>query len=337
MGERIFSKYQYGPEATRGTIVPATKILIGAEQKPIPMDWKPVYPADNLGVRIESGRSLKSELFVEDSIGIPHAYFQVLPFFFKHGLKGGVTAAPVTANQTDYLWTFSPTLNAANNPNTFTLEAGDDMQAYVREYCMFKDIKISGEIAQDGSESPIKIEANYFARQVAKQNFTASLVAAAVTSMSAKKTRLYDDSTWAAAGNTEVTATLRGFELEILNGNHPKFFGDANLYFSSYGEGFVQAMLTLTLEGNAAAGVIYDECDAQTFRAIQLKMLGDAIVNTNSTHALTTNIWGQWEKVVPLNAESQNNNLHQALFHGLISTDLANALAVTVVTNTNTV
>jgi hypothetical protein len=148
---------------------------------------------------------------------------------------------------------------------------------------------------------------------------------------------LYDNPTWATVGNTEVANTLRGFEVEMNFGNHQKFFGSPNLTFDSHGEGFVDTMLTVTLEGNAAANAITDEWDSRAYRALRLRVNGDTIGNTNSTHALTVDIYGQWEAVTPLASESNNNNLTQALFHGLVDASLANALAVTVVTNTNTV
>jgi hypothetical protein len=334
MGERIFSKYQYGIEAANahGSIVNSTHILVGADQKPIPEDWKPVFPEDNLGVRIRSSRSLKSELYVEDTISVGRMYFEALPFFLSCGLKGAVTA-----NTTDGVstWDFSPALNTTNAPDSFTLEAGDDTQAFVLEYGMFKSLKISGEIDQGGGESAVKLEAPYFARQVAKANFTAGLTLGTYTGMSAKLARLYNDSAWNSVGNTEVTSTLRAFELELQFGNHPKFFGSANLYFDTHGEAFLDAMLTLTLEGNDAAQTIWDEWDAQDYRAVRLVVNGPLIGNTNSTHSLTVDIYGQWESVKPINAESNNNNLTQALFHGLVDTSLANAFACTVVTDTN--
>ena len=338
-GERIFSKYQYGIEGvnTHGTIVNATHVLVGADQKPIPDDWKPVFPEDNLGVRARSSRSIKSELLVEDSISVARMYFQGLPFFFSCGLKGAVVANAVTLNSTNYQYIFTPDLDALNNPDSFTLEAGDNQRAYKMEYGQFKGLKLTGDIDQGGGESPVKIDAPYYARQVAVGNFTSGLSLGVYTGMSAKLSRLFVDTTWAGVGGTELTDTLRGFDLDLAFGNHPKFFGSPNLTFDDTGEGFVDALLTLTLEGNANADALYDAQDAQTFQAVRLKVLGPTIGNTNSTHALTVDLYGQWEKVVPLQGESSGNNLTQALFHALVDSTLANLIAVTVVTNTNTV
>ena len=335
MGERIFSKYQYGIEAANahGVIVAATKVLVGADQKPIPDDFKPVFPEDNLGIRIRSSRRAKTTLLVEDSISVPRMYFQGLPFFLSCGLKGAVS--PNTTNGVS-TWAFTPALNAVNSPDTFTLEAGDDTQAYVMEYGMFKSLKLTGEIDQGGGESAVKLDAPFFARQVDKQNFTGSLTLGSYHSMSAKFAQLYKDTAWNSVGNTALSDILRGFELEMNFGNHPKFFGSPNLYFDDHGEGFLDAMLTLTLEGNADAVTLWDEWDAGDFRAIRLTIPGDTIGNTNSTHALTVDMYGQWERVTMISGESNNNNLTQALFHTLVDSSLAHAFACTVVTDTNT-
>jgi hypothetical protein len=336
MGERIFSRYQYGIEAANlhGTAVAATKVLVGADIKPVPPDFKPTYPEDGLGVRIRSSRGVVTSKLVEDSISVGRMYFEGLPFFLSCGLKGGVVANTTNGVST---WAFTPALNTANSPDSFTLEEGDDEQAFAMTYGMFKSIKLTGEIDQGGGESVVKLDAAYFGQEITKANFTGSLSLGTYTAMSAKLARLYDDAAWNSVGNTEVSNTLRGFDLELNMGNHYKFFGSPNLFFDATGEGFLDAMLTLTLEGNSASIDIFDEWDTLEYRAIRLKVLGPVIGNTNTNQALTVDIYGQWEAVTPLSGESNNNNLTQALFHGLVDSSLANAFACTVVTDTNTV
>lgn len=337
MGERIFSKYQYGIEAANahGTLVAATKILVGADIKAVPPDFTPTYPEDGLGIRIRSSRSVVTGKLVEESLSIGRMYFEGLPFFLSCGLKGNTTANTTNGVST---WTFTPALNTTNLPDSFSLEMGDDTQVFTMTYGMFKSIKITGEIDQGGGESPVKIEAAYFGQEIAKANtFTSNTTLGTYTAMSAKLANLYDDASWNAVGNTVVSQTVRGFELELNFGNHYKFFASNTLTFDATGEGFLDAMLTLTLEGNDASIDIWDEWDAQSFRAIRLNILGPTIGNTNETHALTLDIYGTWEAVTPLSGESNNNNITQALFHGLVDSTLTNAFACSVVTDTNTV
>jgi hypothetical protein len=335
---RAFSKFQYGKEDinTHGTAVAATKILAGATIQGVPTDIKPQFIEDALGVRAASARSNVYEKIVEDTLTMPSAYFQALPFVFSCGLKGAVTAGEVTANQADYLWAFTPSMTATNTPDSITLEMGDDTQAYEVEHVMFKTIKISGDIAQDGGDSPVQVEVEYFGRQVTATTFTNSLALPTMTTMNAKLARLYKDAAWAGKGTTEITSTLRGFELEIMTGLHPKFFGSADKFFTTFGESIIGAMLTLTLEGNSSADAIWDDFKAETAAAYALKINGP-VIGTGGPHNLTVCVWGKPESVIPLNEESSGNNLHAVVVHGMYGTTGAQILSVDVTTSTNTI
>ncbi len=334
MPNRAFSKFQYGKETTRGTAVAATRILAGAQIKGVPLDRKPQYIQDALGVRALSTRSVVYEKLVEDTLTIPAAYYQLLPWLFGCGLKGGVTASETTPAQGDYAWDFTPSLTGANAPDASTLEMGDDQQAFETEFLMFKRYKISGEAAQDGGESPVQIEVDYFSRQMTPATFTGGLSLPTMETMNAKTGRLYKDTAWAGIGGTEQTNTYRAFEYELITGVHPKFLGSANTYFDTYGESFIDAMLTLTLEGNSFADAIYDDYQARTARAWRMRLQG-AQIGTGVNHKLDLDIWGAPESVIPLNSESQGNNLHQVLVHGMYDPTGAKIVDVDVITSVN--
>jgi hypothetical protein len=153
--------------------------------------------------------------------------------------------------------------------------------------------------------------------------------------MNAKFSRLYSDATYAAVGTTEIASTLRGFDLEIITGTKPKFFGSANKYFDNDAEGLMGFMLTLTLEGNASADTIYDQYRAGTERAVSLRINGSQI-GTGTTYNFTFNGYGYYEVVRPVDSEVNGNNLHVAVFHG-IEDATGNFMAINVTTNHNTV
>lgn len=335
MGSRAFSKVQYGKETVKGTAVAATKILSGASIKGVPVDRKPVFIEDALGVRAASVRSQVYETLVEDTLSIENAAFQHLPMIFSCGLKGGITPSETTPSQSDYAWPFTPSMTASNTPDSLTLEYGDDAQEYEVEYVMFRNIKISGEISQDGGASPVKIEAQYFGRQMSPSTFTGSLSLPALTTINAKASRLYKDALWANKGTTEIAATLRGFEFEIMTGLHPKFFGDGNKYFSTHGENIIGAMLTLTLEHGSNAHAFYTDLQAETAKAYAIKVAGPQI-GTGATHALSLYLWAQPESVIPLSSESNGNNLTAVVLHGMYGATGAQILGVDVTTNSST-
>lgn len=313
MGERSLTKYQAGIESTRGTAVAATRI-IGADPKAIPTDrvWEPVRLAK--GQRVDRTHKRNDELLVRDTLTFSNGYFQVLPMLFQCCLDGAITPAEVNVGQSDYKWDITPSLTAANEPDTLTIEMGDNVQAYEVEYAMFNRLVFSAELGQDGAASPVKIEADYFGRQVTPTTFTASqALHTGLEFMNAKLARLYMDAAFADVGDTEQTALLRGFSLEILAGNHPKFMGSANKYFDTYGEGDLAVMLTLTLEGSSGADAIYDLFRAGTEKAIRLDILGSQI-GSGGVRTFRTDLYGYFESVEPLGGESNGNNLHQVLF-----------------------
>lgn len=335
MGARSLSKWLWGREATRGTAVPATRI-IGADVKGIPTDrvWEPVRLAK--GLRVDRTHKRNDEYIVRDTISFANGYYQLLPGLFESCLDGTVSPAEVTSLQSDYKWDFTPLLTAANTPKTLTIEMGDDTQAFEVEHCMFDNLKFSAEVSQDGGAAPVKIDASYFGRQVTPTTFTSSqALHTGLEFMNAKLARLYMDTTFAGIGGTEQTSLLRGFELEFMTGNHPKFFGSANKYFDSYGEGDLGVMLTLTLEGTSGADSIFDLYQAGTERAIRLDIKG-SLIGSTSNYTFRTDLYGYFESVVPLNSEVNGNNLHQALFVAMPDSS-ANFIDIDVITNENTI
>lgn len=332
MPERVLTKYQYGPESTRGTAVPATRIL-GADPKAVPNDrvWNQVrYSA---GRRGGAAHKRNDTLLVRDSLSFSNAYFQILPMLLQCSIDGTITPAEQTAGQLDYLWSAVPLWNAPNTPSTISLQLGDDVQAWVMEFLMFERLKFSWGVPQDGEGAPVSCEASYFARQLTAQAFTAALSLPSNLSMlNGKLCRMWLDSSWATAGTTEITNTLRGGEIEILTGNHPKFFGSANKYFEGYGEGDIVGMATLTLEGNASALAAYNDFRAGTPKVLRLEFQGPQIgTGVNSRFRVDLN--GFWEVVTPVNSESKGNNLTRGVFRTL--DDGTNVLAASVITTIN--
>lgn len=336
MPSEALTVFQYGKETTRGTAVAAAKKLM-VERQAVPVDRKPELVEDALGVKARGARVRTDELYVESNIVVPQAYFQCLPLFFSCGVKGGITASEVTPSQQDYLWTYAPSMTAANNPDTVTGEWADDVQEYEAEFLMFKSIKLSGSIPQDGSSAPVKIDAAYFARQIARSSVTAGLSIPTMTTINGKLARLYKDTTWAGRGTTELTNILRDYELEVLTGNHAKFFGSGQQYFDDFGEDAQEAMLTLTLEGTAAVNsTLHTDFQAGTFRAYSLKLNGPQI-GTGTVHNFTANIWGFIEAIEPMSQRVNGNNLTKVLIHGLYDTTGATVHEYKITTNSNTI
>lgn len=333
MGERFFSKIQYGKEAptAQGTLVAADTIWVGQVGAMV-SDRQIAYPAEQFGVRAEANRSVIGQYLVMDTLQSEHGTFQELPFIFGGLLKGGVTPTEQTTSQADYLWDFTPSLTAGNALDSFSIEKGDDTQAWVATYCMFERLTISGAINQDNSFSPVNIEAAFFGRQWTEQAFTGALTLPTATSMDAILSQLFIDTTWSGIGGTEKTGVLREFSIEILGGAHPKFHGGSNRYFNAHDQGLISVTANFTLEGNATADAIWDAKQAQTEQFVRFKISG-AQIGTGDPHSLVIDMGGTWEDVIPLANEDRGNNLHTAVLHAYYDSVGAKLLQAMVTTN----
>lgn len=333
MGNRLFSKVQYGKESSRGTAVAATKILL-SQVPAVNSDRQPVYPVENVGIRTDSVRAVVHQYLYTNTLSTEHGYFQELPVLFGCGLKGSVTASEQTSGQTDYMWTFTPSLTAANSPDALTIELGDDIQAFEAEYCQFERIRFSGQVAQGMDASPVSVEADFYGRQLTPTTFTNSLSYATAEPINAKLARFYLDTAWSGVGVTEKTNILRGFDVEILTGVHPVFTGSGAKYFNTHAEGLIAVTANFTFEGNSDADTIFDAHQAQTFQVVRLKISGSQI-GSGQTHSLTIDVGGTWETVSPLGSEDRTDNLHSATLRGYYDSTGAKLMQAIVVTNSS--
>lgn len=338
MGSRVFTKAQYGLESTRGTAVAATRVIALApdDQRPVPMDrtWEPREYGN--GRKSAQQAHVYGQKLVEDELAISSGYYQILPAIFNCLLDGSITPAEQTPSQSDYKWDVAPSFTAANTPKTLTLEVGDDTQAYEMEHLMFKSLKLSAPIPDGQSAAPVAISAPFFARQVTATTFTSSqAVHSGLEYMNAKLTRLYLDTAWAGIGVTEQASTLRGVEVEIMTGNHPKFFGSANRYFDTYGEDKIGALLTFDLEGNSTADAIFDLMQAGTTRAVRLDFNGSQI-GTGVNYLCRFDVFGRFISVEPVSKHVNGNNIHRVVFASEPDSS-GNELDIDVITNHSTV
>lgn len=315
MGTAALRKIQYGKETVKGTAVPATKML-PATLGPIKPDSQPTFPRESAGIKADAVRAYVTGLLVQDTIKLDTAYYQALPFLFSCGLKGGVIPTEQTVGKGDFLWDFTPSLTASNSPDSATIERGDDTMMVETEYCMFNGITISGDIDQEGKNSACAIEADFFGRQNSTASFTALGPQAKLTEINAKLTRMYIDADWAGVGITEVPNTLRGFDIAISTGLHPKFFGSGNRHFDSHGEGPIGVMASFIFEGNSAMQAIWDAHKAAALQVVRLKVTGPLVAVGAKPFELVLDIGGAWDAITMLSGESNGNDLWAATLHG---------------------
>lgn len=335
MGSEFFNLTQYGKEdpGARGTPVAATRLFIG-QMQPIKSDRKPVYPVEHRGVRAESFRSVIHQYLYTNTLSTEHGCFQHLPLFLGGGVKGAVTPVEQTTDQDDYLWAFTPSMTAANNPDSFTLRMGDDNQAWISEYCMFERIRISGQVAQGAEASPVRVEADFFGRQIQEGSFTAAQSEPSLEPLNAKLARLYMDTSWAGVGNTELANLLRTFDIEILTGVHPNFAGSAAKTFNRHSEGIIAVMGTFGIEGGSDAADLFADHQANTFSVARLEINGGQI-GSGDNHQLQIDFGGTFEDVTPISGAERGDNLATFVLHDYYDTVASKKLQLNLTTNIN--
>lgn len=307
-GEKVFVKNQYGLETTRGTGVAATRIWPGTVK--LPPDRKPDHPTQMTGSRITSRRTVIKQILVDGiTMTMDQAMFQPLLMAFGISLKGGVTGTPIVS--TDYVSDFTPNWTAANNPATISLETGDNVQAFEVDYVMGKRITISGKV---GDDSYAKVEVEAFGRQTDPVTFTANLVPENGEYMLGNMVKLWIDANWDALGSTPKTDLLREYSIEILTGNHHKFFGNGQKTFTTHGEGSPEMAITLTFEGNTDANTLFAGYQAGTEYALRLLFEGGPTSAGNANHSLQIDAFGAFDEIIPLASDDNGNNLTTGVF-----------------------
>lgn len=326
---------QYGPESTHGTAVAATKILPMAVP-PILPDREAIYPREDVARRTDAYRSYIAGRMVKDKLKWDSAYWESQAMLFSCSIQGGITPVEQTVDQDDYLFAYDPPMdNTDPAQNSITLERGDDVFMVESEYVMFNRLKISGDINQEGKDSTEKIEVEYFGRQNTVTAFTPGLTLPVLHPINSKLTRLFVDTTWAGAGSTEKTLTLRSYDVEILSGLHPKLFGSGNEFFDTHGPGALNFLANFVLEGNANAAAIYAAFLAQSLAVVQLSTGGPRI-GTGDYFTRVLKMAGTWEKPIQLSSASNGNNLFACILHGMLDVTSGKLLTVDLTVNQNT-
>ena len=337
MSSDLFSKVQYGLEnpASHGTAVAATNIWTGKSMG-VKSDTTPEYPVENFGVRAESRRATVQQKQYSDTLVSEHAIFQQMWFPLLCALKGAVTPTEVTGGQGDYKGTFTPSLTAANSPDSATIEIIDDVQAYEVEYCMFSRLHWSATINQGNAPSPVNFEGDFFGRQISAVTATGSLSLPTPTGMNAKLSRLYMDTAWAGVGGTEIASLLRSWDLEIITGLHPNDTGSANDYFTHHSEGLISAMLSFTIEHGSVAAAKYLLQRSQTLQVARLDIVGPQI-GSGTNHRLRFDVGGYLEEVNLRDSQDRNDNLSSFTLKSVYNDTGAKLLQCELTTNSATI
>ena len=280
MGEVALRFLQAGLESTKGTGVAATRILLARITNPN-FDKPREFVEEDRGTLVGSQRFNDGVVDYTFSIEQEGATYQELPWFFSTCVKGSVS--PTTINTAAYSYTFTPqTTGSGDDLQAATIEFGDDTQEFEMEYCEGTGFTLGFDTLTPGQAAPVKLAVNYLTQSLASNTKTAALTPPTVNTILATGANFYLGSTSTAFGSlSEVTGSLRSFNLDYQNGLGRKVFvGDGTTY-SNIGRGRRVVTFTSMVEGNADGVTRFVDWDLGTEKRMRMRFQGPVITGAS--------------------------------------------------------
>lgn len=266
MGIAALRKIQAGKESVAGTAVAATAKWMGMTLAASLKDREIVLPEDERGSLAAAQRSYSPSYLWESKLQGTVTYEDMI-LLLSMALKGGIT--PSTVDTSAKNWVFTPSLTAANTPDTFTLEFGDDTQAYEAEYCFVKALEIGGAM-----DEALKFSAELVGRQLTATTFTGALADRTVEDALTAKSKLYMDDTGGTIGTTQKTVTLIDWTWRLPAHFVAKRHQDGALTFTALSEVKLKPELDLLCEFNAGVATLRTKYTGETRQLVRLKTTG---------------------------------------------------------------
>ena len=305
-GSRSLSYFQIGTEgATRGTPVAATRQLYPDVSSAFNVDWGYTFHEGRVSATrtpISYGTRQYERIEINyrtpDDTGIS---FDELPFLLQ--FPAGITPSGSTA----ITWAFSNGGTATGTAASYTIEFGDDVQAYEAEYAMASRIRLSGD-----ADGMTQAEADFFGRQATKATKTAFSPLSPVSIPSYLWTVAFGTAFTALDAATAVPNFLREWELEYTTGWMPHFYADGADYFGQALEsGHVMGNVRLVVDSNSTAvSQFYDKGAAGTTDFVRLEATGATIAGGTAYSAILETAV-VWDNVTPLGSEIDGENTYE--------------------------
>lgn len=217
-------------------------------------------------------------------------------------LKGAMTGVGAGADKT---WTAAPSMTAANNPEAFSIDVGDDVQNWRHQYAMmtrWKQSAVLGDVT--------RFEADLFAQRAVK---TAKATPADNTTprIPGGLWTVKFAATFAGLAGAAVQSNfLIDHELEVFTGIVWRHYQDGNLYGSQHVETAISGSLKLTVESTALTiSEMYDKWKAQTVDYVRLKATGPALGGSN--YSLQHDLPILWSRVPKIGKADGKINLYE--------------------------
>jgi len=236
-------------------------------------------------------------------------------------LLGAQTGAGTGADKT---WTFTPA-QTSHAFDTYTINAGDNTQAYEIDYCFATNFSLSA-----GFDDLTQLSMDLVGQGIAKASADAVAGNNSVKIPSALWTVKYSGSQAGLAGASALSNTLRSWSLDIDTGLRPRWYADGAYGF---GQGVASenlgGTLQMTWDHTSDAVTQYDNYVADTVGFFRLKATGPSL--GGSTYDAQIDMAVLWEDMEPLGSES--DGVTEMLMTGRLVYDATwqNSIVMTVV------
>ena len=322
-GIQDFTYANFGVETVRGTPVAPTRQFYGEGTGVLEPDWGlDFHEGENDSRRSKIRRATSQNedvnLKLKSISGIGFDDLVVAGSF----LAGGTA---FTGAGADKAYAPIPSMTAANNPKSYSVDVGDDTQNWRVQYVMARSFKISAALG-----GLTQLEYDMFGQRAVKVAKATPAVNNAIKIPGELWTIKFATS-FAGLGAASVqTNFLQEWELEVDTGLLWDHSMDGNLYGAQHVETDIGGTLTMKAESTAlAVSEWYDKAQAVTMDWIRLKATGNALGASNYSAQFDVPVMYE----VPAVIESHKNgiNLYKVVAH--IADDGTNTIAPTFVTS----
>jgi len=297
-------KMQFVPEAVAGTAIAATAIWRGPAGD-IEDTRETVFVEEHTGYMSGEGRTNVSKLGADYSMPSTEATYEQLLHVLEAGIE--MDAAPVADGAgPGKIWSFAMPTTAGKTPQTYTIEAGDNQQAYEMEYSFVREFSLSGDAGD-----PLMVDATWEGRQKTSCSFTAALEPIAVHEINMGHATVFIDNSGGTVGGTPVSDTVLGMNLSVTTGFQGVHTMDSGeLYFAFLKQIPPEIELQLTMEYNDTSEAEYEAWRAETVRQIRIQFTGPALTNETGTYdnyTLILDMAGKWSDFEILGEQDGND------------------------------
>lgn len=303
-GIQDFTYLNWGKETVRGTpVAPTRKSYMGGTGNLDVDDSVTFHQDENRGTRADVVRATARAEDVNLKAETPESGVSwddlLLPML---SLKGGLSPTGAGADRT---WTVTPSLSAANNPDSVSIDVGDDVQNWRVQYAMARTIKIKSALGELTSLSMDMFGQRAIKGAKATPGDTVSPKIAGDL-----WTVKFATSLAGLPGASIVPNFLLDWELEIRTGLIWRHYMDGNMYGAQHVETSIGGTLTMTVESTAQAiSQFVDKYRAQTLDFIRLRAVGAALGGSN--YSAQADLGVLYDKPSIIDSEDDGINLYK--------------------------